>query len=58
MVARAGLSIGRINEVNILKSPAPSILPDSVISWGMAFTKFFINMISQGDISRGSATAR
>ena len=37
---------------------APSILPDSVISCGIAFTKFFIMMISHGDIISGNKTAK
>ena len=58
MVARAGFSMGRIRDTKILMSPAPSILPDSEISCGIAFTKFFIRMTSQGLISSGISTAR
>ena len=57
-MASAGLSMGSIRDTKILKSPAPSILPDSVISCGIAFTKFFIRMISHEDIISGRSTAR
>ena len=56
-VASAGFNIGKISDTKILKSPAPSIFPDSVISYGTDFAKFFIRMISHGDINSCKNTA-